>query len=290
MGPLSIYGIRQTVEGLDDRQAVGTELRYYDQNKSAYSLLDYDTLYSALNIAMLQATYTVSQDTTYNMLLDHRRAPYISTRNALIGSATLYLNDLLQLMTEDELRKMAADRTGTSDMAQMGVNRQLNQKWQIGGDLRYSSFSGLPASGITDPATQLPTITGVIPETAGTGGEWGISSQLVGSNLYSANDSTVISITLTSSPVYKGQIFYIYNRSNPAQKLSFDTTLQYYRFNYDSGMLMNRIVPVIRMAYKLRKTVSLDMDAGMEFSHTETALQVSDGQRQFYSVGFQWDF
>lgn len=290
MGPVTLYAINQSLEGISDRKAVGTEIRYFDAAKSAFTMVDYDTSYSTVNIAMFQGSIYATPERTYNLLLDHRRAPYISIRNALMGASTVYLNDLLQLLTEDELRDLAAARTGTANMGQLGFTQQLSQKWQIGADVRVSNYEGLPASGLIDPATQLPTITGVIAETPGTGNEFGISSQMIGSNLYSSRDSTVLSMTFTSSPVYKGQIFYIYNRSNFSDKWSFDASFQYYRLNYDSGTVMTRVMPMLRTAYQVRQSVSLNMDAGLEATHTESLTQISDGQRQFYSVGFRWDF
>ena len=289
MGPVTVYTINQSVEGIVDRKAVGTELRYFDSGKSAFGMLDYDTSYSTLNIAMLQGTITNTPERTYNLLLDHRRAPYISTRNALMGSATVYLADLLQLLTEDELRNLAASRTGASNVAQVGISQQMSQSWQIGGDIRYSNYEGLPASGTIDPATQQPTLAGLIPETSGFS-DWAISSQLIGNNLYSSRDTTVFNLTLSSGQLYKGQLFYIYNRSNLSNLWSFDASLQYYKFNYDAGTVMTRVMPMIRTAYQIKQSISLNMDAGIEMSHTESAAQTSDGQRQFYSLGFRWDF
>ncbi len=290
MGPITLYAINQMVEGLLDRKAVGTEMRYYDTGKSAFGMIDYDTSYSTVNIAMFQGSVYATPERSYNLLLDHRRSPYISTRNALMGSATAYLTDLMQLMTEDELRALAAARTGSSNMAQFGFTQQYSQKWQFGSDIHVSSYDGLPASGLIDPATGLPTITGVVPETPGTGNDVGISGQMIGNNLYSSRDTTVLSLTLSSSQVYKGQIFYVYNRSNFTSKWSFDTSLQLYRLNFDSGTVMTRIMPMVRTAYQIRQSLSLNMDAGLEKSHTESATQISDGMRQFYSVGFRWDF
>lgn len=290
MGAVTVYAINQTIEDVLDRRAVGTEIRYFDPTKTAFSLFDYDTSYSVLNIAMFQGTLSVTPERTYNLLLDHRRAPYMSTRNALMGASTAYLTDLLQFMTEDELRALAAARTGAANLAMLGVTQQISQKWQLGGDIRVSSYDGLPASGTVDPATQLPTITGVMPETPGTGNELAISPQLIGNNLFSSRDVTVFSLSYISSPLYKGQSFYVYSRANLTDKWTLDASLQLYRQNYESGMLMTRIMPMLRTAYQIRQTLSLDMDAGIEMSHTETATQTSDGQRQFFSLGFRFDF
>jgi tetratricopeptide (TPR) repeat protein len=295
MGPVTIYAINQTVDDVLERRAVGTEIRYFDPTKSAFALLDYDTSFAALNVAMLQGTLSATPERTYNMLLDHRRTPYLSIRNALNGALTTSLADLMQFMTEEEIRALAAARTGTSNLAQLGVLQQLSPKWQIGGDVRVSRYESLPASGlgIVDPNVPegvSPTLTGLLPETPGSGNEWAISPQLIGSNLYSSRDVTVLSLSYISSPLYKGQSFYVYNRGNLTDKWSLDLSLQLYRQNYDTGMLMTRILPTLRTAYQIRQSLSFDMDMGVEMSHTEIGTQTSDGQRQFFSLGFRFDF
>jgi hypothetical protein len=291
MGPVTVYGINQTIDGVLDRQAVGTEIRYFKPNQTAFALLDYDTSYSTLNVAMFQGNYNPNAESTYTLLLDHRKAPYISTRNALNGALTTSVTELLQIMTEQDLRTLAALRTGTYNSAQLGLTRQISPKWQWGGDVRVSNFEALPASGAADPATGAPaTIAGALPETAGTGNEWTITPQLIGSNLITSNDITIMSLSYTSGLTYKGQSFFIYNRSNLSNKWSLDTSLQLNKYIYDSGALITRIMPMLRAAYQIRQTLSLDMDAGIELSRTETETQISNGRRQFFSLGFRWDF
>jgi hypothetical protein len=291
MGPVTFYGIKQTVDGVLDRQAVGTEIRYFKPNHTAFALIDYDTSFSTLNTAMFQGTLNPNPERTYNLLLDHRKAPYISTRNALNGATTTSITELLQIMTEEELRSLAASRTGTSNMAQLGLTQQMSQKWQLGGDVRVSRFEDMPATGTIDPLTGAPiTIAGAFPATPGTGNEWAISTQLIGNGLYSSNDISVFSLSFISAPIYTGQSFFVYNRSKLNEKWSLDSSLQLYRMVYDSGMLMTRIMPMLRTAYQIRQSLSLDMDVGIEMSSTETDTQTSDSTRKFFSLGFRWDF
>lgn len=283
MGPATLYAINQTIDGLLDRSAVGTELRYFEPSRTAFVLLDYDTSYATLNIAMFQGSISASTERTYNLLLDHRRAPYMSTRNALYGATTSSISDLLQIMTEDELRALAVARTGAANLAQFGVTQQISQRWQLGSDVRVSSYEDLPASGLT-------TLEGQIPATPGTGNEWAVSPQLIGSNLFSSSDVTVFSLSYIASPLYKAQSFYVYSRANLTDKWTMDLALQLFRQNHDSGMLMTRIMPMLRTAYQMKQTLSLDFEAGLEKNHIESADQSSDGQRQFFSLGFRWDF
>lgn len=284
MGPVTIYAINQTVDNVIDRQAVGSEFRYFEPGKTAFLLLDYDTSYSTLNTAMFQGTLSTTAERTYNLLLDHRRAPYMSTRNALNGAMTASISELLQVMSEDTLRELAGKRTGASNWAMLGMTQQISQKWQMGGDFRVSSFEGLPAK------DNLPAIAGQQLETPGSGNEWAVSPQLIGNNLFSSRDVTVFSLSYMSSPTYKGQSFYVYSRANLTEKWSLDASLQLYRLNYESGMLMTRVMPMLRTAYQMRQSLSLDMDVGLEMNHTENADQSSDVRRQFFSMGFRWDF
>ena len=51
-----------------------------------------------------------------------------------------------------------------------------------------------------------------------------------------------------------------------------------------------RIMPTLRTAYQLKKYLSFDFEAGLEKSTTDTTSQTTEGKRQFYSLGFRWDF
>lgn len=283
MGPVTLYAINQTVDGVFDRKAVGTEMRYFQPNKTAFALLDYDTSYSAINTAMFQGTLSSGSERTYNLLLDHRKSPYISTRNALYGSTTASVEDLLQIMTEAELRALANARTGSSNFAQLGVSQQLSEKWQVGGDIRVSNFEGLPASGTT-------ALEGQLPETPSSGNEWAGSMQLIGNNLYSSKDVSVFNLSYISSPTYRGQSAYAYNRGMVTEKFSADISLQLYRQETDTGTTLTRIMPTLRTAYQMRQQLSFEIEAGVELSRTESTLESSELRRQFFSLGFRWDF
>jgi len=83
---------------------------------------------------------------------------------------------------------------------------------------------------------------------------------------------------------------YIYSRANFTEKLSLDGSVQVYRQNFDSGTVMTRVMPTLRVAYQFRQELSFDMDVGLETSHSESGTQVTDTQRKFFSLGFRKDF
>jgi len=304
MGPVSVFAVNQTTEGLIDRRAVGTEMRYFETNKNAFMLLDYDILFKGLNVALLQGTYTPTPENTISLFIDHRRTPYLTTRNALNGSKTSSLADLLQVMTTDDIRTLAAGRTGTSNLAQLGVTQQVSAKWQTGVDVRVSNFESLAATGtqidpFVDPNSPVGTpgsptdpllIQGYVPDSGANGNDWAISTQLLGANLYSTQDVTVLNASLLGSPLYHGYSVYMYTHRNWNEKWSMDVSLQFFKQNFDSGLASSRILPSLRTSYQIKQTVNVDMEVGYEINHTENGPIFTDGTRNFYSFGIRWDF
>ena len=153
-GVFSFYGINQTLEGIQDRRAVGTEFRYFDDKKNAFGLLDYDTYFKAVNAAqfmgMTKGMSAAARIATLSFMLDHRKTPSLSIRNALNGATTSSVSDLLQTMSASSLRDLALARTAISNMGQVGITVPVREKWQVGGDFRLTNTTGLGASGQTD--------------------------------------------------------------------------------------------------------------------------------------------
>ena len=58
----NVFFIDQEVADVTDRRAVGGELRYLDQDRSLFALLDYDVFYDVLNTAYVIASTTLPFD------------------------------------------------------------------------------------------------------------------------------------------------------------------------------------------------------------------------------------
>jgi hypothetical protein len=142
-----IYGIQQRIDGLEDRTAVGGELRFTHRAGFFLGYGDYDVSYRELNIATVIGNWRLGDRLSLNLLADYRRTPTLSTVNALIGQTVDEIEELEDLFTEDEIRDLAEDRTATSRMLNVGFSHQLTRTLQIGGDFTLSNLSGTPASG-----------------------------------------------------------------------------------------------------------------------------------------------
>ena len=96
---LTLYTIYQTNKGLIDREAVGSEVRYFTQKYSFYNVLDYDTKYNSLNLFMLNGWWNFDENTTLNFSTDYGNAPFLTTTNAIIGQGVEHLYELFDRLS-----------------------------------------------------------------------------------------------------------------------------------------------------------------------------------------------
>jgi len=279
----SAYYINQTIDGIIDRQAVGAELRYFDPRSSLLSLVDYDVSYGVLNIALLQGTYQVGSKTSLNLLIDHRLAPVMQTSNALINEANTSISSFLQQgMTEEQLRAQAEARTPTSDLIMIGATHNFNATWQLGGDIKRYNISGTPASG-TPPATPITA-------QPGTGDVYIYTLQGIATGLLTKRDVSVLSLSYLNSDTYDGESISINNRTLFQDKWTFDLSLVYYLQQDNLGTDLTRLTPIVRIGYRWRDQVTFEFEAGMEKGQTTNRDLTEDSTRNFYMLGYRWDF
>jgi hypothetical protein len=303
-GAFSLYGINQTVEGVQDRRAVGTEFRYYDDRKNAYGLLDYDTYFKAVNAAQFMGMTKLSDSTLapnamLNFMLDHRKTPSLSIRNALNGATTSSVSDLLQTMSASSLRDLALARTATSNMGQVGVTVPVHEKWQVGGDFRLTNTTGLPASGQTiDPTTGLPitpctgapTPQGCIAPQPGRGLEKSVTGQVIGSSLRKQGDIWSGSLTFSSSGSVNGRTVFFYNHNQISSLWIVDTTLQMSSYKDQFGSTTTQIMPMVRGSYRFKERFTFDADFGYQRINFDGPQVTTITTRLFTSAGLRWDF
>lgn len=294
-GAFTGYGINQTVDGVLDRRAIGGEWRYYKDKTSLFALIDYDINFKALNAAQVTGTMNVF-DASWNFMLDHRKTPSLSIRNALYGATTSSISVLEQALSASAVRDLALQRTATSNMGQVGFTKPLNEKWQVGGDVRLSNTTGLSASG-RDPATNTPSGTlydeGYLAASPSRGTEKSVTGQLIGTGLYKAGDIWSFSATLNTSSTVRGNSFYVYSHMdmNYGKNVwGFDSSLQLYKQTDQFNAVTTRISPTVRASYRLKEQITLDADLGVESTKSEGTQVTTKVMRVFGSAGVRWDF
>jgi hypothetical protein len=82
----------------------------------------------------------------FSASIEHRKSPYLTTRNALIGQQYNDLSEMEQAILDLQLEDIASDRTATSNTIRVGINSRVSQHWTITADVVASDFSNTESS------------------------------------------------------------------------------------------------------------------------------------------------
>jgi hypothetical protein len=274
---ISPFMINQTYDGMADRQAVGGEVRWYVPGRTVIGLLDYDIDYSALNMALLLGTFELPGRWTVTGTLDHRKSPFLTTRNALAGQPVQSLSELLAIFSDAEVRALAVDRTAQSDTVSLGVSRPLGTQFQWSVDVTGSQLSAMAASG-------------GVPEIPGTGMDLSIGAQIIGTSLISAGDMSIFGLrryqgsTTTTTSLSASSRFPLRNGFRISPRLRFD--LRQYDVDNSTQWLAS---PSLRFDWNWKQT-TVEFEAGGEFSSRDRPLGQEKTNRYWLSLGYRVGF
>ena len=304
IGPLgqawsgNAYYINQMVNGVVDRRAVGTEIRYNSNGKGVYGLVDYDISYGALNIAMLNGSW-VTERTTFTFLADHRKAPYLQTTNALFSVPGASLNTI-HSDNAALLRVQAKAITATSDLFMLGVLHAVTPTWQLGGDVRLNRITGtgqsnclviLPGTSTLflnpNATTDAPCSLQALP---GTGNIWTYTAQVIGTNVLFGNTTFVANASYNSADTYRGQTLSLNFLSRLGQQVQFDSFVILYHQTDNNSVELYRVTPTVRLDYRFLNSWTFEATGGYEQTMSDSPTQKDVTSRQFFYLGFRWDF
>jgi hypothetical protein len=284
------FVINQTADGVVDRRAVGGELRYFDDRKTMYSLIDYDVQFATLNAATLQGTYLFPDQTSVSLLIDDRKAPTLETSNGLLQSgcssyAQYFAGKCASRAnppyTVEVLRQDALATTANSHQFALDASHPFGTHWQASADLRVTSVGALPTVTINNQTFQ---------GTSATGNVLGATIQATGTNLYSKRDINVFSLThLRSSTLSGTMLAYSNLNSFLDNRLSLEPNLSLYRETDTSGQRLLRVSPSLRTSYKLTRRMSVEGTIALEQSRNEGPAQNDTTSNVFYYVGYRFD-
>jgi hypothetical protein len=273
----SLFAIRQVAAGETDRLGIGGELRYFDSARNVYSMIDYDPLFRAVNIGMVQGTWQFPTLTTINLLYDYRRAPTLQLTNALVADPGVSLSTLIQRDGVDAVRDQAKALTPISKQTLVGITQQVTPQWQLGFDARWSSLSG------TRPY-------GAMPGVPATGSVWTYTAQAIGNGLTSLQDILVMNVGVLNGKQIDARQAGIDYRFVPWRTLSLEPALRWYHQTDSLGVTLTRWSPGLRLSYRIRDRLSLEGQFDYERTQSTGALVDDLITRQFWYVGWRWDF
>jgi len=276
----NLYYINATIDTLTDRQAVGSELRFFSTTGSAYALVDYDIYFDDLNILLAQGSWQAPTKTSINLLYDYRNNPPLQTSNALLGEQAKSIDELLGFRTEDEIFQLARDRTAESKVYALSVVQQIGKKYQLGVDLNRVNVSGLPAS---------TTTTGIIPASDGTGNIDTVVLKGIGIGMLFDNEVSLLGFSNTNNEKFKVKSVFITERLKFFKNWRVDFNYRWSKQENSNNSESTRKTPSLKLDYRW-DSVSFEFEYGRESTTATSTTQKEDTIRDYYSLGYRWDF
>ncbi len=273
------YFINQVADDIDDRRAIGTEVRYIGSSGSFMSLIDYDLLFEQVNIFIFSGNYLLPKvNTQVYMSADFRRSPSLSSSNALIGQISPSLKALEASLGETELRNLAQDRSLDSSFVTFGISHPLSDTFQIAADVSWSELDDAPASGGVDMIDS-------------TGDEFFYSLQLLTNGTLTTGDVTSYSLRYADTK-QRDTYSLIFNSRYPiSQKLRINSKLQIdYRENKSLPGEQWRLRPNLRIEYLLCKNLTFEIEGEYSWADEELEGVAEDREGYLVSAGFRWYF
>lgn len=274
----NIFAIAQNNQGTTDRRAVGGEVRYFDDKKTFFSLLDYDVHFMDLNILLLNFSWNIDEDNTLTVLFDRRKSPLLTTGNAILGQGVNSLSDLYDDFTEEELRKLAEDRTAVSTTGTIGISHDINEKMQVFADVTVSELTGTPASA-------------GVEEAPGTGYEFFYNLQLITNDNFLENDSIIYGARYSDAQNSDTYTLTLNSRFPFSRDFRLSPKLRLdYRTEKDSSDHRFKTRPTLSVNYNVSKHVSLEAEAGGELTRETSAGEKQSTQELFAMMGYRANF
>jgi tetratricopeptide (TPR) repeat protein len=290
----SLYFNRQLIDGEVDRSAFGTEMRFFSGGVSANGIIDYDEAIKGLNIASLQGTWQMEDNSVVNVLFDRRKTPLLMLGNALFfqdptqPQLAMRLKDLLATSTLEALRDRVRGTTSNTTQGLIGATTPVNKNWQVGADVR-----------LTDIGTILPVPSIQFPG-QGRNRNTSVGGQVIGTNLYSVRDTHVFgaswqrgtSYTLAGDTAfrYNGTLLSYNNSSQVTEMLLLEPSLKYYLQTDSVGARTSRWSPGLRVTYRALKQLSIESELSGEYSKSSGPNGTETSSRLFYYLGGRYDF
>jgi hypothetical protein len=286
---VSLFKIDATADGLVDRRGVGSEIRYFNKSTTAFGMVDYDTYFNELNVAMLQSNWQANNNWNFNLLVDWRKAPYLQISNVLLAPVnSVSYTSVAELAAAEpgiDLVQLAKDRTALSqtvtigttmpNLKQLGVKSKFWRKVRFGVDLSYTSLSDLPAS------YGQPAIPG--SETIS------VTGRAIGTQLFFKNEISVAGFSVISNSEYRAFSAYLTERNRIKKNWRMDIGLKFYQQYNNVGTSLTRLTPSVRAEYRKKKT-TFEFELGHEISQSVNPLQNENIDRDYITLGYRYDF
>jgi hypothetical protein len=257
-GNLSVkpFYVQQYADGLLDRQAVGLHTQLYGERGLIFSLVDYDLHHKALNNFTVTGNLRLGRS-QLNASYEHRKNPYLTTRNALMGQPLDDLTELEVALLDIRLEEIAADRTASSDSVRLGMNTRLGERWTVSADVMSSRFHATEASleipGLPSQRTLYSSV------------------QLRSADVFGRGSYSAMTVRVADSATSDTTSVYWDNRIRLGNLFQFSPRFRVDHRNFDSGDTQWSFRPSLRLDYRPGRRVRFELEGGYQWTTREMA-------------------
>ncbi|WP_165793849.1 SPOR domain-containing protein [Hyphococcus luteus] len=274
----TVYFIHQTVDGLVDRQAAGFEFRYVDESRSAFGLVDYDTFYGSLNLALFNGSWRLEDNTNINIAFDYRWAPALMTIDALQGQGVESIEELRSTYADEDIYSLAQARAARLKSGSINISRPLSEKFQVN-------------AGVT-VANMKPTAdAGGVPGQPGTGVEAFYSAQVYGQSLLKEGDFATLGVRYDDMSTAKRYVIDLNTRYPFSRRFRIGPRMRISRRRAAAAdQTQFTVKPSMRINYLPTRTFQLELEGGAEWTTTENLLGTETLTGYYVIAGYRLDF
>ncbi len=276
----NLFLINQTVDGISDRESVGGEIRYMHPKRSLFALVDYDYSYSELNTFFVINNWRFNNKATLNLAYDYRRSPVLTTSNALHGQAVSSIEELLNLLSEDQIRQLAKDRTAEYTSFSIAGSYPLNKYWTLNGDVVVSKLEGTPT-------TFVPV---VVVGTPGSDREYYYTLQLIRNSLFKDGDISIFGLRYSDATNFDKQSYSYSLRYPLTSRIRLRPRFSYELAQMNDGSDITIYRTALRVDYRPARKLRVELETGYTLSEVRNSASDRDQVDYYASLGFILDF
>lgn len=282
---ISVFSLMQQVDGVADREAIGGEAQYRGDRWHVLTAVDLDLSYEVLNSALVAANWRATDKLTFNTRVDMHAAPFLMTRNAIIGQGVKTVEDMLGIYSESQVRRIARDRTAQAHSASIGFSWALFDRFQMNTDLTYSEFDA------TDASAGIDAFPGSDPQLF-------FSTNFIGSSIFKDGDTTIFEFrhSQTRSAESSGIVLDFRLPMGPRIRLNprLAVTSRKYWLDWSTEWFVE---PTIRFLMRIKQQHRFEAEIGGLWSNRGfrsiggiPGLADQETSARFINFGYWWEF
>jgi hypothetical protein len=267
-----IFGVQQRIDEEQERHAVGGEIGFDHARGFGLVSVDYDVDVGNVGQVSLLASTKLDARTTVNAFVDARRYTSDPTAySALQGQSIASVDQLLDKLSQSELRAPSPDSGAQTRTVTLGASRQLTSRLQLAADVTLKDV--IPEDLV--PSTSAPDVMG----------ELDYSVHATWKDFLIGRSSTTARLRiaeLEDSRRYSGSLggeYPLLQNLRVGPDLAFEFADLKEQWIYK---------PSMRFEY-LKSRLRLDFQLGLEISDIGVG-SAEDRTGMFYRIGYRYDF